>query len=111
MLNFINMAAWDLGSFLKNSNQTIQQWGGSFIMLIGVVAIIVAAYQIISGLMSHGKKQVNWGISITLLIVGGAFAFGGYNFVSKIAQGGQKTINDLGGGMITFESLKMLLPF
>lgn len=57
MLNFINMAVWDLGSFLKNSNQTIQQWGGSFIMLIGVVAIIVAAYQIISGLMSHGKNK------------------------------------------------------
>lgn len=101
--------AWDLSSFLKNAKSAISGWGGSFIMLIGVVAIIVAAYQIISGLISHGKKQVNWGISIALLVIGGAFSIGGFNFVNGIASGGKKTIDDLGnGGLINLESIKLL---
>ncbi len=101
--------AWDLGSFLNNSKSAIEKWGGAFIMLIGVVAIIVAAYQIISGLISHGKKQVNWGISIALLVIGGAFSIGGFNFVNGIASGGKKTIDDLGnGGLINLESIKLL---
>ena len=88
--------AWDLGSFLQNATETIKQWGGYIIVLIGVVMVIVAVFKIASGLISHGKTQVSWPVAIILLILGGAFMVGGFTFVSNIASGGKKTIEDLG---------------
>lgn len=96
VLNMFIPMAWDLGSFLEKSKSTLQIWGGSLIMLIGVVMVIASVYQIAKGLISGGKGQVNWAIAIILLIVGGAFMVGGFSFVSNIAAGGQKTIEDLG---------------
>lgn len=98
------MLNWDLGSFLENATTRLKDWGGLFIVLIGVVMIVVGVFQIGSGLMSGGKKQVNWFIAIALLIIGGALMVGGWGFVSKIAGGGKKTIEDLGTGatMIPF---------
>ncbi|OMF76772.1 hypothetical protein [Paenibacillus glucanolyticus] len=95
--------AWDLGSFLENSRETLGVWGNSFVMLIGLVALVYAVWQIVTGLMSQGKKQTNWFISILLLIVGGVLsASTGFEFVKTIAGGGRKTIEDLGGGTILF---------
>lgn len=98
IINSLNWAAWDLNSFLKNAGEAGKTWGGSFIILLGVIAIIYAAYQIITGLISHGKKQVNWGVTIILLLVGGACMTGGFTLMSTLASGGQKTIEDLGRG-------------
>lgn len=92
--------AWDLGSFLQNATQTLKDWGGYLIILIGVVMVIAAVYQIAKGLMSHGKTQTSWPIAIILLILGGAFMVGGFSFVSNIASGGKKTIEDLGQTII-----------
>lgn len=89
---------WDIGSFLENSTTTIKVWGNYFIILIGVIMVIWAAWQIGSGLMSHGKKQTNWFIAVALLIVGGAFLVGGFGFVENISKGGKQTIEDLGTG-------------
>lgn len=96
MSNFI--LAWDIGTFLNNTKSTIQSWGGSLIVLIGVIMVIVSVYKIASGLISHGKQQTNWAVAIILLIVGGAFIAGGWSFVSSVAAGGEKTLNDLGNG-------------
>lgn len=99
--------AWDLGTFLQNATQTLKDWGGYLIILIGVVMIVFAVYLIAKGLMSHGKGgQTSWAVAIILLILGGAFMVGGFTFVSNIASGGKKTIEDLGGGTII-----PLLPF
>lgn len=87
---------WSLDTFLQNAAGTAKTWGGYFIVLIGIIMIIVAAWQIGSGLMSHGKKQTNWAVAIILLVLGGAFAVGGFNFLSNIASGGAATINKLG---------------
>jgi uncharacterized membrane protein len=98
--------AWDLGSFLQHSTETLKQWGGYLIILIGVVMVIASVYQIAKGLISHGKTQTNWAIAIILLILGGAFMVGGFSFVSNIASGGRKTIEDLGQTI-----LPMLMSF
>ena len=95
LMNTVPMA-WDLGSFLQNATETLKQWGGYLIILIGVVMVIASVYQIAKGLISHGKTQTNWAIAIILLILGGAFMVGGFSFVSNIASGGKKTIEDLG---------------
>lgn len=98
--------AWDLGSFLQNSSKTLKQWGGYFIILVGVVMVVASIYQIAKGLISHGKGPgTNWGVAISLLILGGAFMTGGFAFVANIAGGGQKTINDLGQVIVP------MLPF
>lgn len=100
-LQVVNLpaGAWDLSSFLKNSATTLHTWFSLAILILGVTAVAYAAWQIVSGLMSHGKKQTNWAVAIILLIVGGALsASGGFDFVQKIASGGKQTISDLGNG-------------
>lgn len=92
--------SWDLTNFLENSKEQLEKWGGSIILIVGVVMIIAAVWQIASGLMSHGKKQTNWAIALLLLIVGGAFIAGGWSFVSNIAEGGKRTLEDLGGATV-----------
>lgn len=87
---------WRLDTFLQNLAGTAKTWGGYFIVFLGIVMIIVSAWQLGSGLMSHGKKQTNWAVAVILLILGGAFAVGGFNFLSNIASGGAATINSLG---------------
>lgn len=91
--------AWDLGTFLQNATSTLKTWGNYLIILIGVVMIIVAVYQIAKGLISHGRGQpTNWFVAILLLIIGGALMVGGFTWVSGIAEGGKQTIDDLGNG-------------
>lgn len=96
--NYATLMSWDIGSFLQNSSNTLKKWGGYLIILIGVVMVVISAYQVFTGLASHGKKQTNWFVVVLLLIIGGAFMIGGFDFVSRIAEGGQKTIEDLGTG-------------
>lgn len=88
--------SWDLTSFLTNSTEQVKIWGGSFLTLVGVIGIIWSAFQIVTGLMSHGKKQVSYGTNAILLLISGALSATGLSLVTNIAQGGQKTIEDLG---------------
>lgn len=104
--------AWDLRTFLDNSFKTLDEWFSLAAAVVGLVAIAWATWQIVSALMSQGKKQINWAVSIILLIVGGALtASGGFKFVRGIAESGQTTINDLGGQTIVlFQYLTSFLP-
>lgn len=100
-------SGWDLTSFLNNAQSQIQTWGGAFLTLVGIVGVIWAAFQIVSGLMSHGKKQVSYGTNAILLIVSGALAASGLTLVMNIAQGGQKTIEDLGSTINLFKTFDL----
>ncbi|MCC2248992.1 hypothetical protein JUJ52_03340 [Virgibacillus sp. AGTR] len=103
---------WDLRTFLQNSFNTLGDWFSLAVMILGIVAVAYAIWQIVSGLMSHGKKQTNWAVAIILLLVGGTLAMTtGFQFVQNIASGGRKTIEDLGGQTITmFHFAKTFLP-
>lgn len=87
---------WDVGDFLTNVNKLAQDWGGRFLMLLGVVAVIYGVYQVATGLMSHGKKQIAWPQVILTIIVGGGFMIGGFNLAAKVSSVGNKTIERLG---------------
>lgn len=108
-------SGWDIGTLLGNATSTIRGWGGLFVTLLGVIMIIVAAYQIGKGFITHGKAQTNWVIAILCLVVGGAFLAGGWNLISGIAKGGSKTIEDLGKGTTgtgnTILPMLSMLPF
>lgn len=106
---------WDLRTFLKNSFSTLGDWFSLAVMILGVIAVAYAIWQIVSGLMSHGKKPTNWGIAIVLLLVGGALSMTtGFQFIQGIASGGRKTIEDLGGQTIVmyemFQFVKNFKP-
>lgn len=93
--------SWSLRNFLTNMGDTLGDWFGLAVVILGLVAIAYAIWQITTGLMSHGKKPTNWGVAIVLLIVGGALvAPGGFNFIKGIAESGQSTIDDIGGQSI-----------
>lgn len=100
---------WDLTTFLGNATTQLKTWGGLLMVLLGVVMVIVAIWQISKGLISHGKTQTNWFVAIALLLLGGALAgLGGdaaWGWVSGIAAGGKQTIDDLGTTIIP------MLPF
>lgn len=90
------VGAFDIGALLKNTTNTVQAWGGSIVVLLGVICILVAVYKIAKGFMS--QQQTNWFTCIALLLFGGALVGGGYNFVVSVAKGGKQTIEDLGNG-------------
>lgn len=95
--------SWDIGSFLTNSGSTLTTWFNAGLLVLGLIAVAFATWQIVSGLMSHGKKPVNWGVAIILLLVGGVLASAtGFDFMRGIAGGGKKTIEDLGTGGTIF---------
>lgn len=100
-------SGWDLTNFLKNSTAQIKTWGGLFLTLVGFVGVIWSAFQIISGLMSHGKKQVSYGSNAVLLLISGALSATGLTLVTSIAQGGQKTIEELGSTIQLFNGIDL----
>lgn len=107
------VGAWDLRTFLDSSFSTLKDWFSLAIMILGLVAVAFAIWQIVSGLMSQGKKPVNWGLAIVLLLLGGALSMTtGFDFIRGIAEGGQATINDLGGNgtIAIFTHAKSFFP-
>ena len=117
MVNALHTLAldWTITGFLTGATTQLRTWGGLIMMLVGVVMVIVAVWQIASGLISHGKKQTNWVVAVLLLLIGGALAsFGAANdawaWVSKISGGGKQTIDSLGGGT-TILMLRAAWPF
>ncbi|WP_156395404.1 hypothetical protein [Paenibacillus sp. Root52] len=101
MLNFdLLTGAWDIGSFLENVTAKLGDWSKLFLMLIGLIAVVVAVFQVVTALWSGGKKQVNWFVYGALFILGGALSSTtGYDLIKNIAGGGRQTIEDLGGGV------------
>lgn len=95
--NYNTNNQWDLTNFLDNATDQLEVWGNMFLVLLGVVGVAVAGYQIISGLMSDGKKQVSYGKQAILLLFSGAMMVSGFVLLSDIAGGGAQTIESLGG--------------
>ena len=84
---------FDITGFLTGLRNSLGVWGSIIMGILGAAALIVAAYQVVSGLISHGKKQTNWFVTIGLIIVGAMFvgwALGDFaNFI------GSDTINNI----------------
>lgn len=102
------MLAWDLGSFLTNLKSNVQTWLGTIVVLVGLIMVGVAVYQIAKGLISHGRSQTNWFTVILLFLLGGAFFAGGLTWVISIAEGGKATIDGMGGAGVPTEAVRLL---
>lgn len=97
---------FDITTFGENLYEMLRKWGNTLIVIIGVVMMIVAVWQIAKGLIQHGKSNTNWAVAVALLIIGGALAsfgiasdpdVGAWGWLEKIAAGGKTTIGELGG--------------
>lgn len=105
--------AWDINALLNGLNSTLRQWGGLFVVIVGLVMVIVAVIKIAKGLISHGKSQTNWVINIVLFFVGGALCFGGgWDLIQGISQGGDATLQQIGeaGASTTTTTILLQLP-
>lgn len=94
---------FSITSLLTNLGKQLNTWGSLIVFIFGLVAIIASVYMIVTGMISHGKKQTSWPIAIGLLIIGGVCTAGGSSgawlFVANnIAGGGQQTVKDMAEG-------------
>lgn len=92
------VAAFDVGTFLKNATSTAQGWGGLALTLVGTVGIVVIGIMMLVKFFSNSLQQWGWGKLVIGLLISGAIAAGGFAFLNSIASGGKKTIEDLGNG-------------
>ncbi|KIA73399.1 hypothetical protein ANMWB30_23260 [Arthrobacter sp. MWB30] len=107
-LSTLPTAEWDLKSFFDNAGEYAKTVGGSFLMALGIVAIIVGAYKGIKKLISGQQNNDNWVTVALLIIIGGAIAVGGFNLVFTVGSGGKTTIEDLGGGTFLWNAAQPL---
>lgn len=92
---------FSITSLLSNAGVTLRTWGTFIIFILGVAAIIVATYKLVTGLASHGQKQTSWAVVIILYVVGGLCtatgSSGAWNFLAgTIAGGGRSTVQEMG---------------
>lgn len=83
-----------IGKMLQNAVDLVQDWGGAFLILMGAVGLVMAGYNIVTGLMSE-NKQVNWVKQIILITFSGALLVGGFGLMHAFGELGQSTIKGL----------------
>lgn len=96
-----NASNFSITSLLSNAGVTLRTWGTFIVFILGVAAIIVATYKLVTGLASHGQKQTSWAVVIILYVVGGVCTFGSsadaWDFLAgTIAGGGRTTVEEMG---------------
>lgn len=92
------VAAFDVGTFLKNATTTTQGWGGLALGLVGTVGMVVLGIMLVVKFFTNSLQQWSWIKLIIGLLASGAAAAGGFALINSIASGGKKTIEDLGNG-------------
>lgn len=68
MIRLDPVFAWTFTTLANNIKNLMTNIVPILLSAIGGVGIIGAAYIIVTGLISHGKKQVSWPATIILLI-------------------------------------------
>lgn len=102
-------------NILKSASDTASTWGRYFLVVLGIVMVVYAVYQIGKGMMSGGRGQTNWAMAIGCLILGGALAVtGGWKFVVNIANGSgselnEMSTNDKGSGAINADASTIII--
>ena len=87
----------DVGTMLQNGGQNIEYWASIVVVILGVIALLVAAYMLVTGLISHGKKQTSWVVVILLFVIGGVLMIGGWQVLVNVGGAANSTIQSWGG--------------
>ena len=89
----VHMSAIEI--VVNNALTQVQTVGSSVLMLLGAVSIVVAGFKIVTGLVSHGKKETNWFVVVLLIIVGGGLLAGGFGLMQTISEFGEDAVKEL----------------
>lgn len=89
------MLATDIGTMFDNAKNNIANWGGKFIMVLGVILALAGIIILIVGLINHGKKPVQWGLCIVMIVLGLVFARAGYGAVEGFGDTAVNTLEQL----------------
>lgn len=96
-IGLMNVAMdWSFDSFLVNLREKLKVWGSGAIMILGVVMILAAVFQIGKGFIMGARAQTSWGMAIACLVIGGMLLAGGWNIVGTISTGAGTSIKSLG---------------
>ena len=64
-IGLMNVAMdWSFDSFLVNLREKLKVWGSGAIMILGVVMILAAVFQIGKGFIMGARAQTSWGMAI-----------------------------------------------
>lgn len=86
----------DIGTFFQNLTTKATEWGGYFIIFLGVVLIIWATVLVVKGFISHGSgRPTNWLMIGAMFLVGGLLFASGWNGVKAFADMGKETLESL----------------
>lgn len=88
----------DIGSLLNGGGASIEYWASIVVVILGVIALLVGAYMLVSGLISHGKKQTSWVVVILLFVVGGVLLIGGWDTLVNVAGAANSSISSWSNG-------------
>ena len=91
-------SSWSIGNLLDSVQSLIPDWGGTVLMIAGMILMVWMGVLLVMKFLKKGQDQTSWGLIIAGLIVGGALAFGGWELISDIGEGGRQTIDELGRG-------------
>ena len=87
---------WSLDQLLSGAYNKMLNWVGYIILIIGVILLGIAVFQLLKKFGSGGQGGMSWVLIIIMACVGGALLGGGINFVYKLTKGTQSTIEDMG---------------
>jgi hypothetical protein len=96
MNNFMLPFDWSLDQLLSGAYNKMLNWVGYIILIIGVILLGIAIFQLLKKFGSGGQGGMSWVLIIIMACVGGALMGGGIKFVYDLTKGAQSTITNMG---------------
>ncbi len=85
----------DLGKFFVNLAAKAKEWGGYFLIFLGVILLIWAGIMIFKAFAQHGRGQSNWLMIVFMVLIGGYMMVKGFQGMEQLADIGASTIEQL----------------
>lgn len=84
---------------LKNSANSLGNWGNILVLIFGIAMVIVGVYQLAKALITHGKGQPpSWFVILGLLLLGSLLIGTSLGGVANLVNTGDAS-NILNGGV------------
>ena len=94
------LATPKITNIFSNTSKIVNEAGGGFIAMFGVILIVVGAIFLGSNLLAKGQPKTPWVIVALMFVVGGVFAFGGISMFMSAGQAANETVKDVVSGVI-----------
>ncbi len=91
-------SGWSLDKLLSGTYNKLLMWVGYIILIVGVILLGIAVFQMLKKFGSGGQGGMSWVTVIIMACVGGALMGGGIKFVYDLTKGAKDTIEDIGDG-------------